>query len=101
MTADDDDWPAVAGNMVKARKIWGRLSRILSQEGADKRVSGNFLKAVLQAVLLFGAETWVLTPRIEQALDSFMHGDARRITGKQPLRGGSGKWTYPPLKEAI
>ena len=42
MTAGDDDWPAVAGNLVKARKIWGRLERILSREGADKRVSGNF-----------------------------------------------------------
>ena len=30
-----------------------------------------------------------------------MHGFARRITGKQPWRGGGGKWTYPPLKEAM
>ena len=41
MTAGDDDWPAVAGNLVKAQKSWGRLSQILSREGADKRVSGN------------------------------------------------------------
>ena len=74
--------------MGKAWKSWGQLSRILSQEGADKRVSGNFFKAVVQAVLLFGAETWVLTPRIERALESFMHGAARRITGKNPRRGG-------------
>ena len=25
MTAGDDDWPAVAGNLVKARKNWGQL----------------------------------------------------------------------------
>ena len=43
----------------------------------------------------------MLTPRIERALESFMHGDARRITGKQPQRGGGGKCTYPPLKEAM
>ena len=41
MTAGDDDWPAVAVNLVKLRKSWGCLSRILSREGADKRVSGN------------------------------------------------------------
>ena len=29
---------------------------------------GNFFKVVVQHVLLFGAETWVLTPRIERAL---------------------------------
>ena len=31
MTAGDDNWPAVAGNLVKARKIWGRLLQILSR----------------------------------------------------------------------
>ena len=61
-------------------------------------MSGNFFKAVVQAVLLFKAETWVMNPRIERALDSFMHGAARRITGNQPRRGGDGKLTYPPLK---
>ena len=25
LTAGDDDWPAVAGNLGKARKIWGLL----------------------------------------------------------------------------
>ena len=96
-----DDWPAVAGKLVKARKSWGRLARILSGEGADKRVLGNFFKEVVQAVLLFGAETWVLNQRIERELDSFMQGAARRITGNQPRRGGGGKWTYPPPKEAM
>ena len=31
MTAGDDDWPAVEVNLLKARKSWGRLSRILSR----------------------------------------------------------------------
>ena len=52
MTARDDNWTAVAGNLVKARKSWGRLSRILIWEGAYKRVWSNFFKAVVQAVLL-------------------------------------------------
>ena len=82
LTAGDDDFPAVAGNLGKARKSWGRLQRILSREGADKRVSGKILKVVVQQVLLFGVETWVVTPRMERALNSFMHGAARRITGR-------------------
>ena len=86
LTAEYDDWIAVIGNLGKARKSWGRLSRILRQEGADPKVSGNFYKAVSQAVLLFGAETWVLTPRMERALDSFQHRVARRLTGRQPRR---------------
>ena len=90
MTVGDGNWTAVAGDLVKARKSWVRLSRILIREGADKRVLGNFFKAVVQAVLLFGAETWVLAPRIERALGGFMHGAACSITGKQPRRGGGG-----------
>ena len=82
MTVGDNNWPAVAGNLSKARKSWGRLSWILCREGADARVSGNFFKAAVQAVLLFGAEMWVLTPRMEWALDCFQHGAARRLTGR-------------------
>ena len=55
LTAGGNDWLLVAGNMGKARKSWGRLEQILSREGATKRVSGNFFKALVQQVLLFGS----------------------------------------------
>ena len=64
-TVGEDDWLAVVGNLGKDRKSWGRLSWILSRDGADQKVSGDFYKTVSQAVLLFGAETWVLTPWME------------------------------------
>ena len=99
MTVGDDDWQEVAGNLSKAWKIWGSLSRILYREGADARVLGNFFNVVVQAVLLFGEETWVLTPSTERALESFQHRAVRRITGRQLWRWGDRSWTYPPLKE--
>ena len=48
MTNMDDDWPAVAGNLRKARVIWGRLARILGREGADPKMSRKFYIAVTQ-----------------------------------------------------
>ena len=42
LTAGGGNWTAVAGNLGKAQKSWGRLNRILGREGADKRVSGKF-----------------------------------------------------------
>ena len=57
LTATDDDWPAVAGNIKKARGSWGRLAWVLGREGADPKVSHNFYTAVTQQVLLFGVET--------------------------------------------
>ena len=102
MTAGDNDWLAVVGNLAKARKSWGgRLSRVLGREGADPKVSGNFYKAVSQAVLFFGTEMWVLTQRMETALDSLQSRVVRRITGKQPQRKKVGRWDYPPLAKAL
>ena len=91
----------MAGNLGKAQKTWGRLKQILGREGADKRVSGNFFMAVVQQFLMFGAETWVVTPRIERVLNSLMHGAARRITGRQPQIGWYGKWFYPSMEGAM
>ena len=62
LTKGDDDWTEVVGNLKKEQKNWEQLSRIQGQEGANPRVSGMFFKAVVQEVLIFGSETWVLTP---------------------------------------
>ena len=101
MTAGDDDWLAVVGNLGKARKSWERLSWILIREGADPKVSGKFCKAVAQAVLLFGEETWVLTQRMEKDLNRFQSRVAMRFTGKQPQQRTDRRWDYPPLSEAL
>ena len=85
------------GKSEKARRSWGRLSRILGREGATARISGMLFKSVVQKILLFGAETWVVTPRMEKALSGFLHGAARRLTGRQARRGHNGKWHYPSL----
>ena len=92
LTAGYDDWPAVLGKTSKARNSWGRLSRILIREGTYLKVSGICFKAVTQAVLLLGAETWILIPRMERALGSFQHRFARLITRRQKMRRGGGSW---------
>ena len=44
MTASDNDWPAVVGNLRKDRKIWSWLTKILGREGSSPRVLGMFLR---------------------------------------------------------
>ena len=46
LTATDDDWPEVAGNIKKARRRWGRLARAIGREGKDPKVSRTFYIAV-------------------------------------------------------
>ena len=95
----DVDWPAVVTNLKKARKTWGRMSRILGREGADAKISGTFYVAVVKQVLLTGSETWVVTPRILKALEGFHHRAARRISRKMPRRRPDGSWHYPRWRE--
>ena len=57
-------------------------------------MSGFFFKAVAQAVLLFGSETCVTTPRIGKALGGFQDQVARRMTGRLPQRKPDRKWMY-------
>ena len=79
-----DYWPTVVGNLRKAQKRWGRMSRILGQEGSDTRNSRNFYKAVFQVTLLFGEESWVVYPRIGRILGGFHHRVASRLANMQP-----------------
>ena len=62
ISAVDDDWLAVVRNLAKAQVVWRRLMRVFSKEVVMLRVSWVFLKVVVQSVLLFGAENWVVTP---------------------------------------
>jgi exonuclease III len=98
----DDDWPALCLNLNKARKRWMDISRVLVHEGADKRISGMFYKAVAQSVLLYLSETWVLTPSMLRRLDGFHKRIARRLTGRAPIHLlDEGRWKYPPFGNAF
>ena len=57
----DDDCPTVLRNIQRVRQVWGRLGKFLRREGADPIISEKFYRVVVQAVLLFGSETWVLS----------------------------------------
>jgi hypothetical protein len=66
------------------------------------RVSGMFYKAVVQSILLFGSETWVVTTPMLKALESFHQRVARRMARKQPYCcRRTDKWIYPPIEEAL
>ena len=97
----DDNWPEVVESLWKARSRWARLSRILGQEGADPWKSVTFYKALVQANLLLGLETWEMTPRIGRNLGRFHHRMERCLVGMQPTRDMSGRWEYQPLGEAM
>jgi hypothetical protein len=85
LSSSDDDWLNVIKNLAKARQRWARISSVLTREGATPQVSAMFYKAANQTVLLFGSETWVLTPRMLSKLEGFHQQIARRLTGRAPV----------------
>ena len=75
------------------------MPRILGREGADPKVSRMFYISVTQQVLLFGAESWVLTGKMEADLDAFQGRVARRLMGRLLRRGGTGSGSTSPWRE--
>ena len=57
----DGDWPAVRRNIMRATSVWGRMGTLIQKKGAYPRVEEIFYWAVVQAILLYGLEMWVLS----------------------------------------
>jgi hypothetical protein len=92
----DEDAPYVHNNVVKALQMWTQASRILLHEKPTPSTTVMFYKSVAQTVLLFGSETWVVTPRMMNTLESFHRQVSCRIAGRSPvyLRREE-QWSYP------
>jgi hypothetical protein len=81
---NDNDSRAMQSNLKKARKSWAWVSCVLRTENASPKVSGVFYKATVQAVLLFGNETWKLSPLNLKGLEGFHIRAARCMASMQP-----------------
>ena len=60
--AVDDYCTTVDRNLAKAQEVWRSMKMILSMKEAEPWVSGFFFKYIVQWVLIFGAEEWVVPP---------------------------------------
>ena len=100
LSALDDYWTSVVQNLSNARMVWRIMSRILSREGVRSRVSGFFFKAIVQSVLLFGTEMWVVNPHMGQVQGGFQYQVERRLTGRIPRQRLDGNWEYTLVEAA-
>jgi hypothetical protein len=101
ITNNDNDWKAVTWNIKRARMAWGRLARILSSEGATPKAMASIYKAVVQAVLLYGSESWAVTVAMGKRLQSFHHRCARYISGQHIRMNVDGTWTCPSSESVL
>ena len=97
----DDDSQAIEANIKKARMKWALFKRLLTRENASRRVMGCFYKAIVQSVLLYGSETWVISAANMNKLSAFHHGCARFISNRHIRPDDEGIWTYPSNESVL
>jgi hypothetical protein len=101
LAEDDDDWPAIHDNITKARARWGQVAQVLTRQGTVATTMAHFYRVVVQAVLLYGSETWVITDRMWTALDSFHNRCARYISGEHNQMRPDGEWEQPATARVL
>ena len=83
---------------MRARSFWGRFETLIRWEGADPKVVEMFYKSVIQAVILFGSETWVLLAEMERKVEGTHTGFLRHITGKRARCSTDSTWETPGVE---
>ena len=78
----DNDKKCILAQLRKARGRWWRVSKILKREGAEPYQMGRFYVAVVQAVLLYGSESWTISARKLESLEGFQKKAMRYMTGR-------------------
>ena len=71
---------------------------MLIREGADDRTLGRIYAAVVQAVMLYKSEMWVVILHIGRFWGVFLHRVAHRMAVRQPQIGWYSVWVYIPLR---
>jgi hypothetical protein len=98
---NDTNTQAMRSNLRKARGCWAWILCVLRAENADARMCGMFYKATVQAVLLYGSETWKLPPTSVKRLEGFHIRAAWQMSGLQPEKKLNGSWSYPCSKNVL
>ena len=62
---------------------------------------GKFYLTIVQAVLLYGADSWVVKKGDMRKLQSFHHRAVRYMSGTHIQKKINGEWVYPDHKDLL
>ena len=98
----DDDLKAVENQLKKARATWGRIGKILKiKTDSNIRIMSIFYKVIIQTILLYGSESWVINEKVRDKLRTFHNRCARFITGCFITKEEDGTWIFPETKKTL
>ncbi len=98
---NDANNQAMRRNLRKACGCWDRVSCVLRAENTSPQTCGMFYKATAQTMLLYGSETWILSPSSVKRLEGFHIRAAWQMMGNRPKQNEDGLWTYPCLADVL
>ena len=75
--------------------------KVVTKTGATVQAWGMMYKAVMQLVLLYESESWVVTGAMIKLLEAFNNGVSRSITRSMAHLMTSGEWEFPLVAEAL
>jgi hypothetical protein len=71
MAQDDNDIQAIHAQLQKACSTWAQVRQVLCSENASPFVAAQFYQAIIQVILLYGSETWVISRTALAWLEGF------------------------------
>ena len=78
-----------------ARSAWGVLGTLRLREGVDPRLAAIFYRAVVQTILLYGSETWVILEAMKKKVEGAHTDFLRQMTGNLARQIVDGTWETP------
>ncbi len=96
MAQDNDDTQALCAQLRKAHATWAWVGQVPRNENMSLLVAGWFYQAVVQAILLYGSEMWVISQTAMAWLEGFHIRAAYRMAKThKPRQGLQNEWVYP------
>jgi hypothetical protein len=102
MAQDNEDTQAVRAQLRKAHVTWAQFRKVLWSENTPPTVAAKFYLAIVQAILLYGSETWVISPQAMARLEGFHIRAVWCMAQKhKPRRGPQKEWVYPKSEDVL
>ena len=78
------------------------MGQVLRSENAPPHIAARFYQAIVQAILLYGSETWVISRTALARLEGFHIREAYRMAKtNKPKRGPGNVWEYPKSVDVL
>jgi hypothetical protein len=102
LAQDKDDAQAIRQQMRKAWGVWTSERQVLHEENIIPWVAAKFYMAVIQAILLYGSETWNLMGSALARLEGFHICVVFRMAWEhRPRQGANRIWVYPKSVDVL